>query len=96
MTRKELIADLIGITVKEADDLLLSISPLDPNEEILIARDEPDEEVAAPCYHILDVERIEEQETEDGDEISAFTCIWFQDDSLSSLDDEKMDERILD
>ena len=49
MDRKTLIADLIGITVKEAEDLLFSISPLDPNEEILIARDEPDEEVAAPC-----------------------------------------------
>ena len=96
MDRKTLIADLIGITVKEAEDLLFSISPLDPNEEILIARDEPDEEVAAPCYNIIDVEHIEEQETEDGDEISAFTCIWFQDDSLGSLDDESKDEQILD
>ena len=96
MDRKTLIADLIGITVKETEDLLFSISSLDPNEEILIARDEPDEEVAAPCYNIIDVERIEEQETEDGDEISAFTCIWFQDDSLGLLDDKGKDEQILD
>jgi len=96
MTRKELIADLIGLTVKEAEDLLFSVSPLDPEEDILIARNELNEEEAKQCFDIISVERAEYLEAEDGAAVSPFTYLLFQDDSLGSLDDDKMDERMLD
>ena len=96
MTRKELIADLIGITVKETEDLLFSVSPLDPDEEIFIARDEQDEENAKQCFDIISVERAEDLELEDGTAATPFTYLLFQDDSLDLLDDEGKDEQILD
>jgi len=80
MTRKELIADLIGITVKETEDLLFSVSQLDPDERILVARDVYNEEDTKDLFEITSVERCEEPEAEDGKEIESFTYLVFEED----------------
>lgn len=80
MNRKELIADLMGITEDEAADLIFSCSSFDPEERVLVARDVHNEEDTKDLFEITSVERCEDWEVEDDKEIESFTYLVFEED----------------
>lgn len=89
MKRKELVADLIGVTAEEAEDLISSLGVCDAEEEIYIAKDVKDETEAKELFHIAAIERCENPVAEDGTTDESFCYLLFregEDVSLGSVE----------